>query len=220
MARLATLEPAATQRAIRFLVLAGEPGGCVGVDLGSGAFVRAQHPPSGNSAVAPFDVAVASVATLTYPADHTRPETVELEQPPARDGHLSPRRANRWLRPLLHPRRAPLLGFAGPAAPYWTLRGDQPSVSLIELARASRGPLATRDPAGGFRCVFWWRDARIDLPLGDDRLVASLDELGRQRYGRTDLHRVLGWRPRRVLVVLTPPSQGYCRKVVAALLPR
>ena len=119
------------------------------------------------------------------------------------------------LRPLQHPRGEVVLGFAGPAVPYWTLTGDRPSVTLVDTPV---GLHAMRDPEG-FRVRFPWRGSRLDLPLADRHLCAALDDMGRARIGAGDLQRLLGFRPRRVLAVLTPPFRGYCYKVAAALLP-
>ena len=128
--------------------------------------------------------------------DTARPESVVLDGPPRVVGRIRPRQAERWLRPLLHPRREPILGLAGPAAPYWTLSGDRPSLSLV--APGSR-LLLYRVAAGAF-CRFRWRDRVHQLPLTP-----------------TAAHRVPG-RPRRLLVALTAPLDGYCHKVVAAVL--
>jgi hypothetical protein len=166
--------------------------------------------------LAPFDVAIAELAESEHPTDMSRPESIELAAAPARRGRMSPRRAERWLKPLQLPRREPVLGFAGPAVQYWTLTGDRPSVTLVD---APVGMHAIRDPEG-FRVRFPWRGGRFDLPLADHHLTAALDDLGRARIGSSDLQRVLGFRPRRVLAALTPPFHGYCYKVAVALLPK
>ena len=99
------------------------------------------------------------------------------------------------MRPLLHPRREPLLGLAGPAAPYWTLTGDRPSLGLVAPGRL----LLYRAAAGAF-CRFRWTGRDHQLPLTP-----------------AAAHRVPR-RPRRLVVALTPPQDGYCHKVVAAVL--
>jgi hypothetical protein len=53
------------------------------------------------------------------------------------------------------------------------------------------------------------------LPLADRGAAAALD-----RGGPAHLSRALGFHPRRLLVALSPPVNGYCYKVVAGLLPR
>ncbi len=205
------------------LVLAPDAEGCVGVDLGSGAFVRATYRrrPGGpgrgkGDDLAPFDVVVGEVATPDEPPDVSRPETVTLAAPPRRTGHLSARKAERYLSPLHHPNRAPLLGFPGPTVPYWTLAGDRPSLTLVELVA---GPQIRR-VRGGWECRFPWQGARHAFALTDARVAALLEKVGWPRYSSRDLHRLLGYRTRRLLVMLTPPRHGYCYKVVAALLPK
>ncbi|HWC09984.1 MAG TPA: hypothetical protein VG455_02060 [Acidimicrobiales bacterium] len=199
---------------LRMLVLAADTGGCVGVDMESGAFVRATFP-GGADDLAPFDVAVGEITEPSEPVDQSRPESVALASHPRRTGSLTPRRAERWLGPLQHPRRGALLGLPGRAVPYWTLAGDRPSLTLVELAA---GPQVRRGPFG-YECRFTWQGARHQLPLLDRRTLARLDEVGWPRYSARDLQHVLGHRVRRLLVVLTPPRRGYCYKVVASLLP-
>ncbi|HEX2274291.1 MAG TPA: hypothetical protein VHG90_10505 [Acidimicrobiales bacterium] len=202
---------------LRMLVLVAGVDGCVGVDLESGAFVRASYRRGGDSDadLAPFDVVVGEVATADEPPDVSRPETVTLAAPPRRTGYLTARKAERYLTPLHHPNRAPLLGFPGPTVPYWTLAGDRPSLTLVELVA---GPQVRR-VRWGWECRFPWHGARHAFPLTDARVTSLLDEVGWPRYSSRDLHRLLGYRTRRALVMLTPPRHGYCYKVVAALLP-
>ena len=199
---------------LRMLVLAADTGGCVGVDMESGAFVRAMFPGDADD-LAPYDVAVGEITEPSEPVDQSRPESVALASPPRRTGVVTPRRAERWLEPLQHPRRGALLGFPGRAVPYWTLAGDRPSLTLVELAT---GPQVRRGRLG-YECRFTWQGARHQLPLLDQRALARFDEMGWPRYSARDVQGLLGHRVRRVLVVLTPPHQGYCYKVVASLLP-
>ncbi len=74
---------------LRMLVLASQPDGCVGIDLDSGAFVRALFP-GGGEPLEPFDVTSAPIGDPVDPPDTVRPEAVALERPPARTGSLSP----------------------------------------------------------------------------------------------------------------------------------
>lgn len=197
-------------------VLAEEPDGCVAVDLESGAFVRAIHPPLPRDASpAPLDVVTAEIASPLDPPDAARPEAVQLAAAPTRTGRLTRRRAERYLQALQHPPHGPLLGFSGVAIPYWTLSGDRPSVTLVEPAM---GPQIRWGPAG-YECRFAWQGTVHELPLGDRRLAASLWRQGVDRCAGRELTRHLGFRPQRLLVVLTPPADGYCYKQVSALVP-
>ena len=199
---------------LRMMVLASDVGGCVGVDMDSGAFVRAMFP-GGTADLGPYDLAVGTITEPSRPVDQSRPESVALASPPRRTGTVTARRAERWLEPLDHPRRGPLLGFPGRAVPYWTLAGDRPSLTLVELAT---GPQVRRGPVG-YECRFPWQGARHQLPLLDQRALVRFQEVGWPRYSARDVQHLLGYRVRRILVILTPPHQGYCYKVVASLLP-
>ena len=196
------------------LVLAPQPYGCVGIDLESGAFVRALFPANGEP-VSAFDVTAAPIGEPLDPPDIVRPEAVTLAAAPERVGSLTPRRAERYLQALRHPPHTPLLGFAGVSVPYWTLVGDRPSLALVE---PTEGPLVLAGP-GGYECRFGWQGAVHQLPLGDRRLAHELYRLRRRRSSPRELTRIMGYRPGRLLVVVAGPTDGYCTKQVAALLP-
>jgi len=197
------------------LVLAPQPDGCVGIDLDSGAFVRALFATGGGEPLEAFDVTAAPLGEPLDPPDTVRPEAVALAAPPERVGSLSPRRAERYLQALRHPTQGPLLGFSGVTVPYWTLVGDRPSLALVE---PSEGPLILAGP-GGYECRFGWQGAVHQFPLGDRRLAAELYRLRRRRSSPRELSRILGFRPGRLLVVVAGPIDGHCTKQVAALLP-
>jgi hypothetical protein len=196
------------------LVLAPQPDGCVGVDLDSGAFVRAIYA-GGDEVLEPFDVTSAPIGAPLDPPDSVRPEAVALATPPQRVGGLTARRAERYLQALRHPPQGPLLGFHGVSAPYWTLIGDRPSLALVE---PSDGPLVLAG-ATGYECRFGWQGTVHQFPLADRRLAADLVRLRRRRASPRELTRLLGFRPGRLLVVVAGPSGGHCTKQVAALLP-
>jgi hypothetical protein len=200
---------------LRMLVLATQPDGCVGIDLDSGAFVRAIYPLDGAEPLEPFDVTTAPIGAPLDPPDTVRPEAVSLAGPPERVGTLTLRRAERYLQALRHPAQGPLLGFAGVTVPYWTVVGDRPSLALVE---PTEGPLVLAGP-GGFECRFGWQGTVHQLPLGDRRLAAELYRLRRRRSSPRELTRILGHRPGRLLVVVAGPIDGHCTKQVAALLP-
>jgi hypothetical protein len=200
---------------LQLLVLALEPDGCVGVDLDSGAFVRALHPDAAHLGLSAFDVATAAIGDPVDPPDAVRPEAVLLDSPPRRVGRLRPRRAERYLHALRHPPHRPLLGFQGVSVPYWTLSGDQPSLALVD---PTEGPHVVGD-AFGYSCRFGWDGAVHQLPLADDALARRLVELRRPRCSPRELARVLGFTPGRLLLMVAGPYDGHCTKQVAALLP-
>lgn len=202
------------------LVLATQPDGCVGIDLDSGAFVRAIYPTDserdgGGEPLEAFDVTSAPIGAPLDPPDTVRPEAVALASAPERIGALTVRRAERYLQALRHPAHGPLLGFAGVTVPYWTIEGDRPSLAIVE---ATEGPLVLMGP-GGYECRFGWNGAVHQLPLGDRRLSEELFRLRRRRSSPRELTRILGHRPGRLLVVVAGPTDGHCTKQVAALLP-
>lgn len=200
---------------LELLVLSAGRCGLAGVDLASGALVRASWPDTGRVRLEPYSVVAAPIAACDGLLPFA-PESVELLRPPEPVGALKGRSVERYLRPLVHPPGRPLLGFAGAAVPFWTLRGDAPSLALVEPAQ---GPTVVRD-GDRWRCRFRWHCQDHDLPLDDLRLAGSLTHPSAVRLGGRTLGRALGWEPRRLLVALTPPYRGSCYKVVAALLPR
>lgn len=191
---------------VELLVFAAHGRSIAGVDLQSGGLIWVTYPEGGaRTALRPFDV-VRGRSGPDQPVDPCRPETIALVAAPEVTGHLRGRRAGRLLRPLLHPPDEHLLGFAGPAIPYWTLTGDRPSLAVVE----PRGPVTVRGDDDGLHCRFVWRNINHELPFTD--LRPGLADSARRGTGiRVD---------RRLLVCLTPPYLGHCYKVVAALLPR
>jgi len=195
-------------------VLASDASGSIGVDLESGAFVRARHPVAAGRMLRPFSIASGELAPGDM-ADASQPELAELTGPLQPTARLHPRKAERWLRPLLHPPRPPLLGLTGNAIPYWTLEGDRPSVSLVEPDEVG----AARAP-GGYVCRFMWEHTFHELFLRDPRLLAALESRRVQSCGERQIRNLLGHAPDRLLVALTAPIQGYCYKAVMGVLPR
>ena len=177
---------------VQLLVLGGGRRWCAAIHLGTGALVSARWSQPADGPLAPLTLARSLVAPDQDGADPIRPEGVALAAPPEPVGRTSRRRAERWLRPVLHPAREHLLGSPGPAVPYWTLTGTSPSLAVV-------------DPPGGLhldrgQCRFRWRNVDHALPV----LPQGLD--------------AVPVRPRRLVVTLSPPRAGQCYKVVAALL--
>jgi hypothetical protein len=180
---------------LSLLVLSISALGMTAVDLASGAVVRTNESQLDGVELRPYDVVGARLADEPQPFDPTQPEAVVLAEPPRCLRRVAPRRADRWLRPLLHPERSHLLGFAGPSLPFWQLDGNRPSVALVAAPAAVRV-----DDQGLPRCRFLWRSLVHDLPLA----VRSGAELPAEAA--------------KVVVALTPPIEGHCYKVVTGLL--
>lgn len=180
---------------LSLLVLSVSALGLAAVDLASGAVLRTGPALLAGLQLRPYDVVSARLARDAEPLDPTQPEAVALAGPPRTLHRISPRRADRWLRPLLHPERTHLLGFAGPSVPFWELDGSRPSVALVaSQARVVRGD------DGLLRCRFVWRTLVHDLPVAAARGAIVPHEASR------------------VVVALTPPVEGHCSKVVTGLL--
>jgi hypothetical protein len=198
---------------VRLLMLASSSRGGAAVDLEAGTLVRA-HWTEAAPVFDPYDVVEASTADdeeLAFAADSM------VVSAPVCVGSMRGRRVAKLLKPVVHPSNQPLLGAPGPTVAYWTLRSDQPSVALLEPAA---GPVVERDGASKLRCRFRWRRLDHDLPLDDPRLDERLCHPTATRLAGGTLARALGWTPDRLLVVLTPPREGVCHKVVAGMLPR
>jgi hypothetical protein len=182
---------------------------CVGVDLDSGTLVRAWAAHAVDQRLAPYDlvdVRVASDPDLV--PDPTEPEALVIEAVPEPVGRLSGRRAQRLMRPLLHPEHTPLLGFHGPTVPFWERRPDHPSAALAQVA----GPVVVTLEEGAMWCHFVWGGRPQVLACSDPRLYATMHRAARDRANL---------RPGTYLVVaLEPPVSGQCHKVVEALVPR
>jgi hypothetical protein len=140
--------------------------------------------------------------------DPAQPEAVVIAGRPEVSGRLTGRPAQRLIRPLLHPENTPLLGSHGPTVPFWERRPDHPSVALAE----PRAPLVVTAEPEGLWCHFPWDGRPQVLACTDPRLAASLH---RARTTMTDV------RPgTHIVVALQPPVDGYCHKVIEALVPR
>ena len=121
---------------------------------------------------------------------------------------MTGRRAERYLRAVVHPAGQPLLGSHGDAVPFWERSGSGPSIGVIE----PEGRTVVVRHGSSVDCRFGWRGLRMQLPLLDRRVGAALVNSGRAAAG--------AGRGDRLVVALTPPIASHCRKVVAGLLPR
>lgn len=180
---------------LTLMVLSASPLGLAAVDLGSGGIVRTGADQLDGVSLRPYDVVSARVAAEAGPGDLTQPEALSLAAAPRPLRRLAQSRAEQWLRPLLHPEWAHLLGFAGPSVPFWELDGSRPSVAVVP-ARASVGI----GDDGLLHCRFLWRTLVHDLPVAFRRRTPVPSEVAR------------------VVLALTPPVEGHCYKVVTGLL--
>jgi hypothetical protein len=194
---------------LELLVLATDEDYCAGVDLVSGALVRAWSPGPIAEDLRPYDVVGGTLDdTIDLLPDPSQPEAVPLIEPPERIGRLTGRRVERYLRALVHPPGQPLLAIHGPAVPFWQRTADYPSIAVVE----PEGPAVIRLRDGALGCMFRWRGVPVELPCLDRRLARGMEASHRIR--------VDSGKGERLLVALAPPVDGHCHKVVDALLPR
>jgi hypothetical protein len=182
---------------------------CAGIDLESGALVRAWCASPVDQRLGPYDVvAVTLTGDQDLVPDPSEPEALALEGQPRLAGRLTGRRARKLVRPLLHPEHAPLLGSHAPTVPFWERRPDHPSVALAR----PKGPVVVTMDDNGMWCHFVWAGKPLVMSCQDPRLAASLLRRGRA-------YAIL--RPgSRLVVALEPPVEGHCHKVVESIVPR
>jgi len=201
------------------LVLACNDDDTIAVDLSSGALVRLRVPwPEAHAPdLAAFDVVEATLADDPERDDLAHPEAVATNGLPRQVGTLHGRRVYRLLKQLAAPADGPLLGFVGPAAPYWEFRGARPSTALIV---PSRGPQLIRRTADQSTWVrFGWDRDDVWLPVEDPHAARSLDAARQERLSGKPLATALGFAPKYLLASLSRPRNGHCYKVCAAVLP-
>ena len=194
---------------LQLLVVAADGQHCAGVDLDTGALVRAWSAEPPETRPRPFDVVevVCDGNTETVP-DPAQPEALGLTEPPKVVERMSGRRCERLLRPLLHPHNQPLLGVGATAIPFWQRSADHPSIAVVE----PKGRIMLARQGGYLGCRFEWQGHERELPCLDRGVAAYMD-----RNGRTRLAAAKG---DRLVVALTAPIDGRCHKVVESLLRR
>jgi hypothetical protein len=194
---------------LNLLVLATDDHQCAGVDVASGAMVRAWSHEPNQIRLEPYEVVEVTLAEDTDALpDPAEPEGVVLASPPQPVSRMSRRRCERLLRPLLHPHGQPLLGLAAPVVQFWERRSDHPSIALVE----PEGPVVLMRDKPYLACRFGWQGHERELPCLDRRLAAAMDRSGRSH--------LLAGKGDRLVVSFTPPIDGRCHKVVEAVLPR
>lgn len=202
------------------MVLSSGPDDVAALDLRTRALVRLRVDPQvgPREELKAFDLIHAELAADPERDDLAHPEAVTITGYPEVVGTTSKRQARKRLRALVAPTERHLLGFPGSAAPYWEFRGMRPSIAVVAPAL---GPLLFRRQTDDTTWArFGWARSDNWLPVEDPKATGCLWSTGRDRLTGKDLAAALGFRPRYLLVALTPPRAGHCYKTVATLLPR
>jgi hypothetical protein len=200
------MAPGAT---LELLVLSADGNHCAGVDMVSGALVRAWSAQPSVHRLLPYDVVRVTLdEDFDDVPDPHQPEALVLSGPPEPVRRLGGRKVQRLLRPLLHPAGQPLLGVASSAVPFWERRPDHPSIAVVE----PEGPISLWRDGPYLACRFGWLGHERELPCLDRHVAGVMDSTRRLRMAAA--------KGDRILVALTPPIDGRCHKVVEALLPR
>lgn len=196
-------------KALELMVLAADGGQCAGIDLDSGALVRAWCADQSERRPRPYDVVkVTLAADIDAVPDPSEPEALVLDDAPEVVGRVARRRAERLIKPLLHPTNQPLLGFHAPGVPFWQRKADHPSIALVE----PEGPIVLHREGGYLACRFGWQGTSRELACLDRKIAAEMDAAGATTHTAP--------KGDRLVVALTPPIDGHCHKVVETVLER
>jgi hypothetical protein len=211
--------PTAGGSTLHLLVLSSTREDTTVVDLATRTVmrVRVPWPEEHDPDIATFDVVEVTLADDPERDDLAQPEATTVADLPRHVGTLRGRHLRKLLRRLVASPDGPLLGFPGPSAPYWEFRGFRPSVALIEPTR--RPQLIRRQADGSTWVRFGWDRDDVWLPVEDRSAARALDAARRERLSGKSLSTALGFEPQYLLVTVSPPRDGHCYKVCAAVLP-
>jgi hypothetical protein len=212
--------PTAGGSTLHLLVLSSTLEDTTVVDLATRTVMRVRVPwPEGHEPdISTFDVVEVTLADDPERDDLAQPEATTVADLPRHVGTLRGRHLRKLLRRLVASPDGPLLGFPGPSAPYWEFRGFRPSVALIEPTR--RPQLIRRHTDGTTWVRFGWDRDDVWLPVEDRQAARALDAARRERLSGKSLSTALGFEPQYLLVTVSPPRDGHCYKVCAAVLPK
>ena len=191
------------------------------VDLASRTVMRLRVPwPEGHEP----DLAAFDVVEVTLADD---PERDDLAQPEALTVAELPRHVGTLARPP-PAQAAPPAGGAPPTARCWASRDPRPPTGSSgasaprwrSSSRPRRPQLIRRQPDGSTWVRFGWERDDVWLPVEDRHAARALDAARRERLSGKALATALGFEPQYLLVTVSPPRDGHCYKVCAAVLPR
>ena len=212
--------PTAGGSTLHLLVLSSTLEDTTVVDLATRTVLRVRVPwPEGYEPdISTFDVVEVTLADDPERDDLAQPEATTVADLPRHVGTLRGRHVRKLLRRMVATPDGPLLGFPGASAPYWEFRGFRPSVALIEPTRSPQLIRRSADASTWVR--FGWDREDVWLPVEDRHAARALDAARRERLSGKSLASALGFEPQYLLVTVSPPRDGHCYKVCAAVLPR
>jgi hypothetical protein len=199
---------------MELLVLASGRRSTVGVDLASGTLLRSHHP-AVSRRLDQFSVICATVSSWQQERPE-QPEAIDFLHAPELTGRLVGWKADRFVRPLIHPTGRYLMGSQGQSVPCWMLDGDRPSVSIVE----PETPLTIVVSERGVRARFGWNNHWVEAPVEDAQVLSRLDWLPHNPLSGRPLIAALGFRPDRMVMAWSRPKNGHCYRVIAGLLPK
>lgn len=176
-----------------------------------------KQPPAEEFAPVPYlPISVGEIFESEH-ADPMRPEFRHCDMLATSATKLKKRRVRKSLKRLVAPAHYPPLLVTGPSIAYARLQGDIPSVGILPLVKTSAIRIDARD--GRPHLHVEWQHAHHSIPLTDE-MVTRLGVLEEEQVLHPkELKGLLGFKPRFVLLGFALPQDGYCRKVVIALLP-
>lgn len=187
------------------------------LDTENQILIRTELPGSVRSICGVFEMVTCHFDRNPNNIDPSRPETAKVQGDVHLTGkRLRRRKAHKLLKPLIAPNHSALLGFRGPAASYWTVSGNYPSLTVVS---PDRGPILLLRKDGSLWLRFGIGPNVEELPLIDNRIITTVRSSGSRKFSGKKLQNVLGWKPRLIVVGLSAPQNGYCYKTVLGLLP-
>ena len=179
--------------------------------------VRVPWPEDHDPDIATFDVVEVTLAPDPERDDLAQPEATTVADLPRHVGTLR----GRQLRKLLEEWWRPQTARFSASRPVGPLLGVPwlPSLGRVDRADpepAADPPASGRDDVGAFRLG----PEDVWLPVEDRNAARALDAARRERLSGKSLATALGFEPQYLLVTVSPPRDGHCYKVCAAVLPR
>lgn len=157
-----------------------------------------------------------ALAEDSAPTDLSRPELVEVSEIiPV--GQLHKRKQiDQLCSASSGPQYLPLLGFNGPSISYGLTTGRSPSISILKLTKRQA---IRKNSYGEITISFPWGPVITSVPIGNEIEKELFAKANHSLNTDKDIERVIGFRPKYVVIGLAKPTAGYCKKIAVGLLP-